>query len=84
MYEILLENRAEHDLRRLSTAIFSRIMQKIQDLSQNPGPPGCRKIVGAKNDWRLRVGDYRVIFEIDDQDQAVRIMRVRHRREAYR
>ena len=84
MYEILLERRAEKDLRKLSSELFQRIIAKIQSLSENPKPQGSRKITGSKNDWRIRIGDYRAIYEIDEQEKRVRIMRVRHRREAYR
>ncbi len=84
MYEILLERRAEKDLRKLSSELFQRIIAKIQSLSENPKPQGSRKITGSKNDWRIRIGDYRAIYEIDEQEKRVRIMRVRHRRETYR
>ncbi len=84
MYEILLERRAEKDLRKLSSELFQRIIAKIQSLSENPKPQGSRKITGSKNDWRIRIGDYRAIYEIDEQEKRVRIMRVRHQREAYR
>jgi mRNA interferase RelE/StbE len=53
-------------------------------LGNNPRPPGCRKLVGSKNDWRIRVGDYRVIYEIADAIRIVRVNRVRHHREVYR
>ena len=56
----------------------------IQALAQNPRPPGCRKLTGSKNDWRIRVGDYRVVYEIADEIRVVRVNRVRHRREVYR
>jgi mRNA interferase RelE/StbE len=84
VYEILLERRAEKDLRKLSSELFQRIIAKIQSLSENPKPQGSRKITGSKNDWRIRIGDYRAIYEIDEQEKRVRIMRVRHQREAYR
>jgi len=56
----------------------------IRALGNNPRPAGCRKLAGSKNDWRIRVGDYRVIYEITDAVWIVRVNRVRHRREAYR
>jgi mRNA interferase RelE/StbE len=56
-------------------------MEAIQALAQNPRPPGCRKLTGTENDWRIRVGDYRVIYEITDVLRVIRINRVRHRRE---
>jgi len=53
-------------------------------LADNPRPYGCRKLTGSDRDWRIRVGDYRIVYEIDDQVREVRVMRIRHRREAYR
>jgi mRNA interferase RelE/StbE len=84
VFEVLLEHNAEKDLRRLPGSIHDRIARAINALSRNPRPPGCRKLTGIENDWRIRVGDYRVIYEIADADQIVRINRVRHRREVYR
>ena len=84
MFEVLLERSAEKDLRRLPESIHDRIVRTINALSRNPRPPGCRKLSGGKDDRRIRIGDYRVIYEIADANQIVRINRVRHRREVYR
>ncbi len=84
MYEVYLERSAENDIKRLPISIFHRIIPQIKTLAEDPRPSGCRKIAGSKNDWRVRIGDYRIIYEIDEKAKAVRIMRVRHRREAYR
>jgi len=84
VYEVHLERAAERDLRRLPPELFHRIIARIRALAENPRPPGCRKIVGSASDWRIRVGDYRVVYEIDEQANAVKVFRVRHRREAYR
>ncbi len=84
MFEVFLERGAEKDLRRLSQSLHDRIVRAINALSRNPRPPGCRKLTGSENDWRIRVGDYRVIYEIADADHIVRVNRVRHRREVYR
>ena len=84
MYEVYLERAAENDLKRLPTTTFQRIIPQIRALAENPRPSGCRKLAGSKNDWRIRVGDHRVLYEIDEKVKAVRIMRVRHRREVYR
>ena len=67
-----------------SPTTFQRIIPQIRALAENPRPSGCRKLAGSKNDWRIRVGDHRVLYEIDEKVKAVRIMRVRHRREVYR
>jgi mRNA interferase RelE/StbE len=84
MYRVLLERSAERDLGRLSSRVHDRVIAALQELAANPRPPGCRKLVGSKNDWRIRVGDYRVIYEIADSVREVRVNRVRHRREVYR
>ncbi|MCD6237862.1 MAG: type II toxin-antitoxin system RelE/ParE family toxin [Thermotogae bacterium] len=84
MYEIYLERAAERDLKRISAKQFQHIISKIKVLAANPRPTGCRKITGSKSDWRIRIGNYRVIYEIDDKEKIVRILRIRHRREVYR
>ncbi len=84
MYRVLLERGAEKDLSRLASGIHDRVVAAIQTLATNPRPAGCRKLAGSKNDWRLRVGDYRVIYEIADEIRIIRVNRVRHRREVYR
>ena len=82
MHEVLIESRAERELRKLPPPDFHPIIAAIQELAKVPRPPGCRKIVGSQNDWRIRTGKYRIIYEINDRDQTIRIMTVRHRREA--
>ena len=84
MYEVLVERRAERDLNRLPHDLFDRVIRAVKSLADNPRPAGSRKLTGSENDWRIRVGDYRILYEIDDPSQAVRVMQVRHRREAYR
>ena len=84
MYRILLERSAEKDLTRLSFELNRRVIASIQELAHSPRRPGCRKLAGTKSDWRIRVGDYRVIYEISDSAREVRVHRVRHRREVYR
>ena len=84
MYEVLIERTAERDLKSLPTHLFDRIVPRIKGLADNPRPAGCHKLAGSKNDWRIRIGDYRVLYEIDDASKRVRIFRVRHRREVYR
>jgi len=84
MYRVLLERAAEKDLGRLSAGIHDRVIAAIQRLAKNPCPTGCSKLAGTDNDWRIRVGDYRVIYEIADDIEVVRVNRVRHRGEVYR
>jgi mRNA interferase RelE/StbE len=84
MYRVFLERAAEKDLNRLSSEIHDRVVTAIRGLASDPRPPGCRKLAGSKHDWRIRVGDYRVVYEIADEIRIVRVNRVRHRREVYR
>ncbi len=84
MYEVLIERAAEKDVKRLPPAVLRRIVQVIKSFSLVPRPPGCRKISGSENKWRVRVGDYRILYEIDDKNSTAKVMRVKHRREVYR
>lgn len=84
MYEVFLERAAQRDVRRLTAQEFHRVVAVIIALAEDPRPPGCRKLSGSKDDWRIRIGDRRVVYEVDDGTKAVRVMRVRHRREVYR
>lgn len=84
MYHLRLKRTAEADLRRLPAPLFDRINERILELRENPRPPGVRKLQGAVEGWRIRVGDYRVIYQIDDVEQKVTIVRVRHRRDVYK
>ncbi len=84
MYEVLIEAGVEREVKRLPNQDFKRIVSAMKDLADNPRPSGCRKLVGSERDWRLRVGDYRVLYEVNDARRVVRILHVKHRREAYR
>lgn len=84
MYSVYLESRTEKELNHLPIETFDRIVEQIKALNENPRPHGCRKITGSKQDWRIRVGDYRIVYEIDEGKKEIRVMRIRHRREAYR
>ena len=84
MYRLLIKRSAEQDLRRLSRVVFQRVNTKILTLRDEPRPPGVRKLAGPLEGWRIRVGDYRILYQINDSEQTVTIVRVRHRRDAYR
>ncbi len=74
---------AAKELDALDDALFARIDRKIMILAENPRPPGCKKLRGYKDHWRIRVGDWRVLYVIDDAAQRVSITRVAHRKEVY-
>jgi mRNA interferase RelE/StbE len=84
-YVVLLESRAEKDIKALPGQILKRIDIKLQALSLNPRPRGAVKLRAKESEgWRFRIGDYRILYQIDDKENIVRIYRIRHRREAYR
>ena len=83
-YSLRISQSAQRELDRLSPAIHSRINRRIQSLRNNPRPRGVRKLKGREEEYRLRAGDYRVLYTIDDTNNVVAIFYVRHRREAYR
>ena len=58
-------------------------MEKIEALVIEPRPNGCRKLRGAKDLWRIRMGDYRIVYGVDDRAQEITVFRIRHRREVY-
>jgi mRNA interferase RelE/StbE len=84
MHEILLTPQAEKDLKRLPAETFRRVISDIRSLAQTPRPPGCKKLSGSRSDYRIRVGDQRILYEVDDVAREVKVLRVRHRREVYR
>ena len=84
MYQVFVERSAEKDLKRLAAEARPRIISAIKTLAERPRPVGSRKLVGSENDWRIRVGDYRVIYEITDEIRIIRVNRIRHRKDSYR
>ncbi len=75
---------ADRELRKLSRELQLRLRPRIDALETDPRPPGAKKIAGRENLWRIRVVDYRVVYEIHDRILVVLIVRIAHRREAYR
>ena len=84
MYRLLIKRAAERDLRRLPRPLFNRLNRQILALSEDPRPPGAKKLKGRLEGWRVRVGQYRILYQIDDETQTITIARVRHRRDVYR
>ena len=82
-YRLRLIGRARKEIRRLPSELTARICDAIDDLANDPRPPACVKLRGGAG-WRIRVGDYRVIYDVDDDAQIVTVLRVGHRRDVYR
>jgi mRNA interferase RelE/StbE len=82
-YSIEIKRSAQKELDALDDALFERIDAKILALAANPRSAGCKKLKGYKDHWRIRIGDYRVIYILDDSAKTVTITHVAHRREVY-
>ncbi|MCO6458180.1 MAG: type II toxin-antitoxin system RelE/ParE family toxin [Pirellulaceae bacterium] len=82
-YQIVFARSARRELENLPRPLSLRVLRRIESLARTPRPRGCRKLVGSANLWRLRVGDHRVIYGIDDAQRLVDIVAIRHRSEAY-
>lgn len=71
------------ELKKLSGQLIARIVPRLESLASNPRPSGCKKLKGGDEEWRIRVGDYRVVYTIDDSKLLVEVTRIRHRSEVY-
>ena len=83
-YDVALTSTAEKELEKLSGQLVARIVPRLENFAANPRPPGCKKLRSGNCEWRIRVGDYRVVYTIDDARLRVEVTRIRHRSEAYR
>jgi mRNA interferase RelE/StbE len=82
-YTVLILRRAQRELQRLPQEDYERVREAMRGLAGNPRPTGCLALTGCAG-WPIRVGDYRVIYEIDDAQHTVTIVHVGHRRDVYR
>ncbi len=83
-YKIKFKKSAEKELRRIPKGSLSKITNAIQQLASNPRPQGVKKLKTFANKYRIRVGKYRVLYTIEDDFLIIEIIRVRHRKDAYR
>ncbi len=83
MYRLKLKPSAEKDLDRLRGETWQRVKNALVALRNEPRPAGCIKLAGDEG-WRIRVGDWRAIYDIDDAAQVVTVLRVKHRKDVYR
>ena len=83
-YAVVFARSARKELQALDRGVANRILKRIEALTREPRPSGCKKLEGTDNLWRIRVGDWRVVYAVDDARTLVEISVVRHRREAYR
>ena len=82
-YSLTWKRSAAKELRKLPRDVIVRILNVVEQLTENPYPPGVRKLSGAQHTYRIRVGDYRVIFSVFDAEMVIEIIRVGHRKDVY-
>ncbi len=83
-YSIRFRPSVEKDVRRIATSDLRRIFEQIEALSADPFPRGVAKLAGAEGLYRVRAGNYRIIYEVDQPSHQIVIQYIRHRRDAYR
>jgi mRNA interferase RelE/StbE len=83
-YSIEFSKKAEKQFLALPQSIQERLVSHINALAENPRPPKVKKLVGEENLYRIRVGDYRIVYQIDDQLLLVLVLKIGHRSEVYR
>ena len=72
------------DLRKLPANAADKIVEAVEQLSQNPCPHGVEKLSGSEHAYRIRLGDYRVVYEVVAESKLIEVQRVRHRKDVYR
>jgi mRNA interferase RelE/StbE len=82
-YNVALTSSAAKELKKLSGQLIARIVPRLEGLASNPRPSGCKKLQGGDREWRIRIGDYRVVYTIDGTKLLVEVTRIRHRSEVY-
>jgi mRNA interferase RelE/StbE len=82
-YAVELKPSARKELESLPDTALARVVRRLESLGHDPRPAGCRKLKGYKDQWRVRIGDWRVIYIIDDTARVVSVTRIAHRREVY-
>jgi len=83
-HTVQLTPAAERDLRGLSTDVQRRVVKKLRALATDPRPSGVKKLAAEDDVYRIRVGDYRILYQIEDAVLLVLVVRIRHRRNVYR
>ena len=84
MYRLAFARAARKDLETLPVKVQDRILSAIERLRENAQPNGSKKLKGMADTFRIRVGDYRILYEIHEREVVVLVVRVRHRKDAYR
>lgn len=82
-YSVEIKPTARKELEDLPDPVLARVVRKLESLADVPRPSGCKKLKGCKDQWRIRIGDWRVVYIINETVKLVSIVRIAHRREVY-
>lgn len=82
-YTVDVKPSARKELETLPDHVLARAVSKLESLADNPRPAGCKKLKDHKDQWRVRIGDWRVVYIIDDAAKRISVTRIAHRREVY-
>ena len=83
-YRVIVARSARKELERLPRAVSDRVLDALERLQEQPRPLGSKKLRGSEDLWRVRIGDYRVVYAIADDRRVVDVLVIRHRRDVYR
>ena len=82
-YSIQVKPSARKEMEALPDHVLARVLERVESLRHTPRPAGCKKLKGYKDSWRIRIGDWRVVYIIDDNAKLISVTRIAHRREVY-
>ena len=83
-YTVQLAPAAKRQLRKLDRSIQERVVRRLEKLEKDPRPSGVEKMEGDESTYRIRMGEYRIVYEIQNKVLVVLVLKVGHRREVYR
>ena len=83
MYVLRLTRSARKELEALPDVVLARVARTLDALPTDPRPRGCKKLRGTSDLWRVRMGDYRIIYHVDDQARLIQVRAIRDRKDAY-
>jgi mRNA interferase RelE/StbE len=83
-YRIQFKTSAAKEFKKLHPSVKQRVGESLDQLQQDPRPSGVVKLQGEDQLYRVRVGDYRIVYTIDDHDKIIKITRIRHRQDVYK
>ena len=83
-YKVIWKDSTEKDLRKIDPKFISKIIEEVESISVNPYPPKVRKLSGTESIYRIRIGAYRVVYQVWEESKEIIIHYIRHRKDAYR